>query len=47
MFNVSVSLQLKLLIENTACPNSTPPMAKDATSGKTKVCKNFINNEFR
>ena len=32
MFNVSVSSQLKLVIENTMCTNSAPPMDKDATS---------------
>ena len=27
--------------------NSTPAMEADTTSGRTNICKNFINNELR
>ena len=47
IFNVSVSSLLKSVTETTTCTNSTPAMQADATSGKTNICRNIINNEFR
>ena len=44
IFNVSVSTVLKCVKESTMTMNSTPAMEVDTTSGKTNICKNFINN---
>ena len=46
MFNVAVNPQLTPVIENKMCTNPTPPMEEDATSGKTYISKNIMNNEF-
>ena len=42
-----MSSQLKCVTESTTSMNSTPAMEADTTSGKTNICKNFINNELR
>ena len=47
MFNVSVSSVQKCVTESTTSMNCTPAVAADTTSGKTNICKNFINNEVK
>ena len=47
MFNVAVNVQGISAIQNAICTNPTHAMGGDATSGKTNICKNFTNNEFR
>ena len=47
MFNISVNSVLTGVTESEASMNATPAMEADTTSGKTNICKNFINNELR
>ena len=47
MFNVAVNPQGTFVVQTTMCTNPTPAIEEDATSGKTNICKTFINNEFR
>ena len=47
MFNVAVNPQGTSAIQNMMSTNPTPAIEEDATSGKTNICKNLINNEFR
>ena len=47
MFNISVSLVVTHVTDNTSAMKATPAMAVDTTSGKRNICKNFINNTIR
>ena len=47
VLNVAVNPQGISVIQNMMSTNPTPEIAEGATSGKTNICKNFINNEFR
>ena len=47
MINASVSSVQKCVTESTTSVNCTPDMEADTASGKTNICKNFINNELK
>ena len=47
MFNISVSSVITRVTESTTDMNTTPAVEADTTSGKTNICKKFINNELR
>ena len=47
MFNISVISVLTDFTESATSMIATPAMAADTPSGKTNICKNFINNELR
>ena len=47
MLNVAVNPQGISAIQNMICTNPTPAIQEVATTGKTNICKNLGNNEFR
>ena len=47
MFNISVSSVVTDVTESATAMKATPAMAADTTSGKSNICKNFINNDIR
>ena len=47
MFNVALNPQGISTIQNTTCTSPTPAIEEDATTGRTKICKNLRNNAFK
>ena len=47
MFNVAVNPQRISTIENMICTNPIPVIEEDSTKGKTNICKDLWNNEFK
>ena len=47
MFNIAASSVIKTGKDSAAAMNVTETMEADSTSGKTSICKNFINCELK